>query len=391
MLASGSVDTGAQMYDFDPAAQKIQHAGDLTVAVGEKGLQAIPQGKGHSIFVESDGKLYFATHVGYYSPATPSGLELIGTPPAGYKPYPGGHFLSYDLATRTFDDLAKAPPGEGIISFAMDPARGRLYGLTWPSGLFLVYDRRTRRLKKFGSPFLEGERGVPGETFRVICRSLVVDPEDGSVYFTTGDGDMMRYCYDRDSLTKVSEASLKREVFGFLNPSQPGTMAYNWRQAFWYKPERVIYAIHGRSGYLFRFNPRTRKVDVIRRLVSDETRASGMFDRSKYGYLGFTLGPEGHTIYYLTGARTISRDAQDEIHFVTYDIPSKRCVDYGVLRLADGRVPFFAQSIAIGRNGMIYTVAKVRTSVFTADGEAFKIDLLSFPNLAGAQGHRPGR
>lgn len=380
VLASGSVDTGAQMFAFDPAAKKTEHVGDLTAAVGEKGLHAIPQGKGHSIFVESDGKLYFATHVGYYQPPTPSGLELMGIPPRGYKPYPGGHFVSYDLTTHKFEDLAKAPKGEGIISFAMDARRRRLYGLTWPSGLFLRYDMRTHQLKNFGSVFLGGEKGVPGKTFRVICRSLVVNPDNGSVYYTTGDGDIVEYRYSTDSLAKVKDVSLKRDVFGRLNPSEPGIMAYNWRQAFWYPTEKAIYAVNGRSGYLFRFDPRTREVDVITRLVSNKTLASGMFDRNKYGYLGLKLDPDGHTIYYLTGARTDTTSGADEIHFVTYNIPSKRRIDWGALQLADGARPYAAQSIAIGRNGMIYTVAKAISGAGAGHQGISRIDLLSFAN-----------
>jgi hypothetical protein len=384
VIASASVDTGAQMFAFNPATQSIEHVGDLTAAVGEKGLHAIPQGKGHSIFVESDGKLYFATHVGYYQPPTPSGLELMGIPPPGYKPYPGGHFVSYDLATHKFENLAKAPEGEGIISFAMDTQRQRLYGLTWPSGLFLRYDMRTHQLKNFGSVFLGGEKGVPGRTFRVICRSLVVDPDDGSVYYTTGDGDIVEYRYSADSLAKVKGVSLKRDVFGSMNPSEPGIMAYNWRQAFWYPPEKVIYAVHGRSGYLFRFDPRTRKIEVITRLVSDETLASGMFDRNKYGYLGFELGPD-HTICYLTGARTDAASGADEIHFVTYNIPSKRRIDWGVLQLADGTRPYAAQAMAIGHNGMIYAIAKMNTAARAGHKRTFRIDLLSFPNPSGGK------
>jgi hypothetical protein len=383
VLASGSVNTGAQMYAFDPTTEKIQHVGGLTEAAGEKGLHAIPQGKGHSSFVESDRKLYFATHVGYYSPPTPSGQELIGQPPPGYKPYPGGHFLSYDLITHKFNNLAKAPQGEGIISFAMDTQRQRLYGLTWPSGFFLRYDMRTHNLKNLGSVFLGGEKGIPGKTFRVICRIMVVDPDDGSVYFTTGDGDIFQYRYATDSIEKVAGVSLKKDVFGCLNPSQPGTMAYNWRQAFWCVPEKVIYAIHGRSACLFRFDPRAHKVEVITRLVSDETRESGMYDRNKYGYLGFALGPDGHTIFDLTGARPKLTSEDDEIHLVTYDILTRKCVDHGVLELADGRRPFFAQSIAIGQHGMIYTVAKVKPPGSDAPSKTFKIDLLSFPNPLG--------
>src|SRR3546814_1943124 len=55
----------------------------------------------------------FATHIGYYQMI--NGMErLPKNPPEGYKLYPGGHFISYDLATGELDDLALTPDGEGI-------------------------------------------------------------------------------------------------------------------------------------------------------------------------------------------------------------------------------------------------------------------------------------
>jgi hypothetical protein len=386
VLASGSAEIGAQMYSLDPSTQRIQHVGDLTEAAGEKELHAIPQGKGHSIFVEFNGKLYFATHVGYY--AVSHGQELIGTPPAGYKPYPGAHFLSYDLKTGVFENLAKAPEGEGFQTFAMDAQRGRLYGITWPSGLFFRYDLRTHDLKNFGPVSVGGEKGTPGSTFRVICRAIAVDPEDGSACFTTADGDIIRYRYDTDSIEKIQGCSLRRDVFGYLNPAQPGTMGYNWRQVIWYPPEKVFYAVHGRSGYLFRFDLKAERVEVLTRLVSNVTRASGMYDSFKYGYLGFTLGPDDHTIYYLTGtpsARDLpGKEGDLGIHLVTYDIPSKRMIDHGVLQLEDGRRPFGTQAIEVGRNGIIYTVAHVGRrqpeSGKSGGKDQVRVDLLSFPN-----------
>ena len=111
VLCAENIDTGAQMYSYDPATDKIEHLGDLTEASGEKGLKAIPQGKSHVNFVESNGKLYFSTHVDWYS--VQGGLELMAPPPPGYKPYPGGHFLAYDMASGKFENLAKAPQGAG--------------------------------------------------------------------------------------------------------------------------------------------------------------------------------------------------------------------------------------------------------------------------------------
>ncbi len=66
ILSSQSIDKGGRMYVYDPQTNKARFVVDLTEACGEKGKNAIPQGKSHVRFYESQGKLYFATHVGYY-------------------------------------------------------------------------------------------------------------------------------------------------------------------------------------------------------------------------------------------------------------------------------------------------------------------------------------
>ena len=157
VLSTERFDVGARMFVFDPATGKIRDLGGLTEACGEQDRKAIVQGKSHVGFVESKGKLYFATHVGYYS--IENGMETMGVPPEGYQPYPGGHLLAYDMATGKFDDLAIAPQREGILSMNMDTARGRIFGLTWPTGRFFRFDLSSSDLKDFG-PVLElGESG----------------------------------------------------------------------------------------------------------------------------------------------------------------------------------------------------------------------------------------
>ena len=114
-------------------------------------------------------------------------------------------------------------------------------------------------------------------------------------------------------------------------------MGYNWRQVVWHPTEKVIYGVHGNSGYLFRFDPRAPRVEVLERLTSLPSKRSGMFDQFSYGYLGFTLGPDGRTLYYLTGGpiyvdgkRVTGKDSTgkgeakglEDLHLVTYDIPT---------------------------------------------------------------------
>jgi hypothetical protein len=77
--------------------------GDLTAVVGEDRTKVINQGKVHSDFYEVNGKLYFGTHAGLWD-----------------MTYPGGHFLSYDLATGTFEDYGIGVPNQGLVAMTMD-------------------------------------------------------------------------------------------------------------------------------------------------------------------------------------------------------------------------------------------------------------------------------
>jgi hypothetical protein len=374
VLCAASIDTGAQMYSYDPATDKIEHLGDLTEASGEKGLKSIPQGKSHVNFVESNGKLYFATHVDWYT--VQGGLELMAPPPPGYTPYPGGHFLAYDVASGKFENLAKAPKGQGIISMNMDTKRGRLYGLLWPSGNFLRYDLKSRDLKSIAPPSSEGDDHH--RNLRVLCRALPIDPSDGSVYFTNADGDILRYSYDRDGIEMVQGDNLRKDYFGTWNPSDGQNMGYGWRQAVWYPPENAIYAIHGRSGYLFRFDPRAEHVDVLQRIASEPSMRSGMYDNFHFGYLSFTLGPDGHTLYYLTEGRVVENgkrvvvfarppgaeagqrgEAIEDLHLITYDIPAAKYADRGAVFFSDGGRPGLVNSIAVGKDGSVYCITDI--------------------------------
>ena len=292
VLCSELPDVGARMYVFDPATGKVELLGDLTEASGEKGMNAISQGKSHVRFVEAAGKLWFATHIGFYSII--DDMEKPGIPPAGMKPYRGGHILTWDMASRKFEDHGLAPAGEGIITMNMDPRRMRVYGITWPTGIVFRYDVAKREWKDLGRFFEQGENGK-GSTYRTICRSLAIDPEDGSVYFSTGDGIIHRYRYDRDAVENVPGDNLRKDYFGVYDVTSPGHMAYNWRQVFYHAGSRTVYGVHGNSGYLFRFDPRAERVDVLRRLTSEPSQMTGMFDQFSYGYLGFAPGPDEQT------------------------------------------------------------------------------------------------
>jgi hypothetical protein len=385
VLSSESYDLGAQMYRYDPSTDKITHVGDLTEACGERGKRAIVQGKSHVNFVEVDGKLYFSTHIGYYSII--DGMEKMGVPPPGYRPYPGGHLLAYDMASGQFEDLAIAPHREGVLTMNMDPRQKRIFGLTWPSGYFFRFNLSTRDMKEFGKVSAEGENGR-GSAYRTLCRSIAVDPMDGSAYFTTGDGAILCYRAGPDNLEVLAGEDLKKDYFGQYDPTSPGHMGYNWRQTVWHPVEKLVYGVHGNSGYLFRFDPCVPRVEVLERLTSEPSKRSGMFDQFSYGYLGFTLGPDGKTLHYLTGGpiyvegkrlkgkeSTAMGEAKglEDLHLVTYDTSTGKYADHGAVFYENGERPLYVNSIAVGNDGTVYTLARI-----TENGRT-RTDLISFP------------
>jgi len=329
VLSSEKAGLAAQMYSYDPSSKAVKHLGDLTEECGEKDAHAISQGKSHVRFVESEGKLYFATHIGFYSII--DGMEKPGTPPPG------------------------------------------LYGLSWPTGRFLRYDIPKHEMKDLGPVSEQGENGK-GPTFRTICRSLAVDPSDGTVYFSTSDGAIHGYHYDSEAIDTVATDDLKKDYFGLYDPTSAGHMGYNWRQTFWYGPENAIYGVHGNSGYLFRFAPAAGQVEVLGRITSEVSQRSGMFDQFSYGYLGFALGSDNRTIYYLTGGpvyengrRVRGKDSTakgeskglEDLHLVTWHIPTGRYIDHGPIFFASGQRPNYVNSIAVGKDGAVYALSRV--------------------------------
>jgi hypothetical protein len=114
-----------------------------------------------------------------------------------------------------------------------------------------------------------------------------------------------------------------------------------------------------------------------------------MNDQFSYGYLGFKLGPDGRTIYYLTGApiyidgkrvkgaeSTAKGEAKglEDLHLITYDIPAKKYIDHGAIFFPDGERPLYVNSIAIGDDGTVFSMGRV-----TRNGKTVT-DLFSIPS-----------
>lgn len=372
VLSSQAYNVAGQIYVYDPKTDKTKFLADLNEVCGEKDAKAISQGKSHVRFWECGGKLYFATHVGYYQMI--DGMECLPVKaPAGYKLYPGGHFLDYDLTTGKFEDLGIVPNGEGVITMAMDTLRKQIYAITWPKGYFIHFDLNTHKLVNAGQISGNGEAGKVGKDYRVLCRSMFVDPRDGFVYYSTSEGDIFSYNSKTNHLSKVEGVDLRLDYFGKYDPTNPGSMGYNWRSIFWDPKEQVAYGVHGNSGYLFKFDPRNKKIEIVDRITSEPSRKSGMFDQFSYGYLGFMLGSDNETVYYLTGG-PIYKDGKrvkgvdkiamgaarglEDLHMVTYNLSKGKYIDHGPIFYKDGSRPTYVNSIALDKQGNVYTLAR---------------------------------
>ncbi len=389
-LPTDLMDKAAQLFAFDPRNGSIDHLADLTEICGEKDKKLVAQGKVHVNFYEIGGKLYFATHLGYY--VVTDELEEIGIPKDGFNPYSGGHFLSFDLTTKKFQDLGITPNKEGIITMNADSERGVLYGITWPTGMLLRYNLSDNRLENLGPTTMgNGEAGEVGKDYRVVCRCIVVNPVDGTIYLTNSEGEIKYLRFGERELKTVENVSLKRDYFGNYDISSTRSMGYNWRQAFWNNADKKIYGLNGTSGYLFRYDPATAKVEVLERLTSLPSKRSGMFDAFDFGYLSFALGPDGHTVFYLTSApsnkesgkfipnsgvvlSTGLKTENIDLHLITFDIDSETYKDHGPVFLKNGESPFLVNSIAFGMDHTVYTLGRIR-----GNGN-IRTDLMSIPN-----------
>jgi len=374
ILSSDKMDVGCQMYVFDPVTNKISYLADITAKCGEANTNTIPQGKSHVDFYEYNGKLYFATHVGVYEII--DGIERMPVSPSGgYQLYPGGHILAYDLNTGEFEDMGIPCPNEGIVTMAMDTIRGHIYAISWPHGNFIHYNVKTGKLINKGPIAGQGEAGMPGNTYRVLCRSILVD-KAGNAYFSNVEGLISKYHPDDETINLLDNVSLKLDYFGKYDINRPGNMGYNWRKILWHNQQNLAYGLHGNSGYLFRFDPQKPIIEVIERLTSEPSRKSGMFDQFTFGYLSFQLSADQQRILYLTGAPIykkgqringnaniyVGSKGDENLHLVSYHISQKKYIDHGPVYYTGGCSPTYVNSMAVSNDGRIFTMGRFKRS-----------------------------
>lgn len=330
-LSTHCPDQDARLYCLDPAGnrpQSIADIGDIAYGSGNgPGDNGLRHGKVHVPLFEWSGAIYTAT------------LQAV---PPGRRKYSGGCFLRIDMGTRDVEVVGRAPEGEGVITMAIDRERGRLYGMTYPHGVLLSCDLAAGTTSRIGRFFGKGEQGLfrkPGAS--PICRSLALDPRDGTVYWSDSLGRIRAYDVASGASYWLPGRPLERDGF---------RRSYIWRQVLWHPGEQVFYGLQYYHGGLFRFDPEQSSVDFIDHLSAAQYR-SGNPAYEPPATLAFCLEPGNETLYCLTtgpGMVTHSnRRVRSTVHLVSWHLPSGRYRDLGTLRLGDGRYPVLCQSMAI--------------------------------------------
>ena len=428
VLSSTEAEIGARIFSMDLGKQLEQSSpqdlGDVTASCQDP-AKTVVQGKAHCPVVEDpeNGDVYFGTHCGYYTEV--DGMETLPVPPgrpSHLGPYPGGVVMKLAKGGRLTPQgkvggkltaLCRIPDGEGIVTMTCDLKRKRIYCLSWPSGfLYLAsaaslpqdwgaakVDVRSSSSsssptgkatwsisKKIDYPGRgEGESVHPRTgRYRPVCRSMVVNPHTGKMYFTNNQGTVLEYDPDSNKVKELLTGAegLSRDYFGKYDPNQPGSMGSHWRQVQWVddtdgKGGRVI-GMHGNSGYLFEMTLHeggNAELSLIERLTSKPSQKVGMSDQFTYGYLGFAVSKK-RIAYYLTGGPIFTYDGKrvkgkdslnkggarglEHLHLVTYDLNINKYTDHGPIfyknRLG---FPTLVNSLTLSDDGWCYALGRL--------------------------------
>lgn len=358
VVSSHNIDYASRYYTFDPETGTITLVAKLDEVLGEDAATRVSQGKVHTPLIEHDGKIWFATHTSFYQG------DLPGMDPGAREPYGGGHFMSYDLSAGRFTDLAKVLPNEGIITLNMDKQREILYGLTWPSGLLVSFDIKNGRLQHWGAVQGRGEWGQHPWEWDRICRTLGVDP-DGNVYGSTMDGAIWKYDPNQARrVTYIEGLDLSRLPFAqSARETMKGDFHHNWRVIQWNPATNSFWGLHFETTTLFEFIPSANYLRALAELRPKDYQ--GMPRNPEISQLGFVIGPR-NTVFYLAHGPAVELEGrppvQTGLYLLTYEIDTGRFVDHGPILSTDHRRVFFAESIAIGPDDHIYTVAWVEVT-----------------------------
>jgi hypothetical protein len=161
--------------------------------------------------------------------------------------------------------------------------------------------------------------------------------------------------------------------------STKGDFRNTWRTIEWNEQTNSFWGLHFHCTTLFEFDPSSnyiRSVDELRALAY-----RGMPTNPETSQLGFMIGPK-NTIFYLAHGPMVKIAGRPRLrcnlYLITYEIDKQKYTEHGPLLSKDGRRVFFGESIAVGADDHIYSVAWVEVA------EAERAKSLRLAREAGA-------
>jgi sugar lactone lactonase YvrE len=357
---------GAGFFRFDPVSKQLTVlAEDMTVVCGEDLTRTPPQGKIHSPIVESDGWLYFTTHLSNYWEEAKNAFT-------------GAHVIGYEMATGRFRDFGIVRPRYTVYSaINVDPIGKKLYVFSVPfasedvkSGGCHLYkvDVPTGEKQDLGRVVQKGQGASfwffvdqKGDCWFTIWRKHGIYPEggQGNLYRVLADtGKIERY----DNVLPDCRLAPNGEP---VPEDQLIDRSWTWAEA-----------LPGRARCLF----------TMGRLAGEDERL-WIFDPSKnieageafqpVGFVGPTFLPVAlgkDRVFYIQRGDLVSergwsaegeRDKDpatappEDLHLKSISLDPKAhgaVIDHGEIVDQDGRTPRHIDSLAADQEGRVYMV-----------------------------------
>lgn len=201
------------------------------------------------------------------------------------------------------NDLGIPVKNEGVFALTLDNSGSVLYGISYPSGIFFVYNLKTRQAKTF-------QNTVPTKKQKETMREFSIKPGDYLSRALVLDN--KGFVYGSSPVNKIFVFDPVTNQFSILDDELPdvwGRSVLGQADALIKSPSGSIYGGNSGDGQLFELNPTTRRIKNLGKPIM-MNRIRGLAfgaDKRLYGIAG---APPGYA------------------HFFSYD-PVHGYKDYG--------------------------------------------------------------
>lgn len=333
----------AYLFIFDPKINKVRHLGKIP---GYSGVH-------HALAEDKDGNIYIGTGINMFEKFPLSkwgkGNEILDEVlwkdiKKHFSNYLGGHLFRYNPKENNekvklsdmdceLEDLGMPLANNSVYALTVNEEGTVIYGITYPNGLFFMYDIKSGELTGLGETDSEKVYQGPERRWRTLSRALICD-ETGRVFFSGNRGKINYYDAGKAELVSTS-VEIPGDYFYI-----EGVKSYTAVEYFAKAENGLIYG-GTIDGYLFSFD--TEKMELTN---LGKVRASRRLRC-------LTVGGDGN-VYIMAGERSASRPCQ----FYKYNTKSHGFENLGMLVV--DRSPYYYwrgqqfDSMTTGLDGTIY-------------------------------------